>query len=582
MPFLKYFITRNKALVIGTSSLVGLQTLVMLYLPYLIAVMINDGILKQNNQVIINVGIKMLFTLVIETLFGLLSCYFASELASRFGETSRRLMVRKVQKIKVDEVNQFSVASLVTRMGADNVNVQQMIVSFFQMVLPGPLIGIVAIYMTFILSPELALIPFAIVAIYIIILILILFESHPYIEKVQQCLDNMTKIFREYLIGVRIIRAFDQSLVEKKRVDQGFGQYAENNIRINILFAVLSPVAYTLMTLSTAAVLWVGAMLVAQSYVEIGEIAAVLEYSTMSIGMLIVASLVLFQLPKTLASLNRISEVITFTEKVKDVGSAGEQSLLTVKKQVVARFDKVTMSYTKQSQPAIEDISFQLERGKTLAIVGATGDGKTTILKTLLRLNEHSVGEVLLNEQPIGDIALSEVRDFISYVPQKNFLFSGTIRENISFSSPGIASVEVLAAAKVAQAYDFIASEPAGFDTLVEQGGGNFSGGQRQRLAIARSLFKKNAIYLFDDSFSALDYATDLKVRQGIKEALADSAVLIVAQRIHSIIAADSILVLEKGQVVGRGTHEQLLKENKYYQKIAKSQGFLEDINAKK
>lgn len=573
MVFLKYFIKQNKFLVFQTSLIVGIQTLIMLYLPYLIAIMINSGILENNREVIFSVGVKMLLTLVVETIFGLWSCYLGAELASRFGRTSRKLMVRKIQKLKVDEVKQYGVASLVTRMGADNVNVQQMIVSFFQMVLPGPLIGISAIYMTYILSPELVLIPIGTVVLFVIIVALVLFKSIPYIEKVQLRLDKMTKVFREFLMGVRIIRAFDQSDSEEKRVGIAFGDYAENNIRINVLFAVLSPVAYTLMVISMALVLWAGSILVAQSYLEIGIIAAVLEYTGISIAMLIMSSLVLFQLPKATASLSRISEVINHEVTLEDIDKK-EWTLLSARcPKVVASFADVSMSYHNNEENAISGINLTLERGKTLAIVGATGSGKTTIVKNLLRLNERNSGSIKIHGQLIERIPLENLRDYISYVPQRNFLFRGTIKENISFSNKTADMTDVLAAAKVAQAHEFITKGENGYEGYVAQGGTNFSGGQRERLAIARALFKKADIYVFDDSFSALDYATDVKVRQGIQRTLRESAVLIVAQRIQSIIDADEIIVMDKGEIVGSGKHSELLPQNEYYRKIARSQG---------
>lgn len=582
MKFLKQFLYANKGLTLLTSLMIGLQTLVMLYLPYLIAVMINQGILVNDRKMIVAVGLKMLIVLVVETFFGLVSCYLAAELASRFGQSNRKLMVRKIQRMTVDEVGDYGVASLVTRFGADNVNVQQMIVSFFQMVLPGPLIGIVAIYMTYLLSPELALIPLATVVIFVIVLTVVLLESIPYIGNVQRRLDKMTKVFREFLLGVKIIRAFDQSTAERRRVDETFEAFADNNIKINILFAVLSPVAYTLMLVAMSAVIWIGSALVAQNYLGVGEIPAVLEYTGMSIGMLIVASLVLFQLPKSAASLRRISEIVLHEEIQLDRGAGSiDSSVINPRDgevgEVVVRFEDVSMAYEKDGDPSIERISFDLKRGQTLAVVGATGSGKTTIVKTLMRLNDRDSGRLSVVGMEIERMSLKQLREVISYVPQRNYLFSGTIKENIAFEKYASRKKEMIAAAKVAQAYDFITQDPMGFDAPVSQGGTNFSGGQKQRLAIARAVFKPAAIYVFDDSFSALDYATDLKVRQGLKKELSTAAVLIVAQRLQSIVDADDILVMDKGRLVGRGTHQELLAENRYYQLIAKSQGLLQE-----
>lgn len=575
MNYLKQFLKGNKRLVSGATLVVSIQSLLMLYLPYLIAVMINEGIMKNNTTLIFSSGFKMLGVLLLETIFGLYSCYLAAVLASRFGKESREKMFRKVQGLRVDEVNSLGVASLVTRMGIDNVTVQQMIVAFFQMILPGPMIGLLGIYMTYRLSPELTFIPLVIVVIYIVILGVILTKSVPYIQDVQIRLDRMTKVFREFLMGVKIIRSFNKSKEEQKRANEAFGLYTENNIRINLLFSVLSPLAYTLLLFAIAGVLWFGSILVAQEMIGIGDVSAVIEYTTMSIGMLIMSSMVLFQLPKAKASLNRIEEVLLKNETLIEVSNSPETIDGELTYQDIVVFDNVSMAYGADEQLAIEKINLTFRRGETTAIVGATGAGKTSIIKTLLRLNEKNEGRLTINGIEIEDMSLKKLRDLISYVPQRNFLFRGTIQENISFNEDTGDFNSVVEAAKVSQAYEFISQMPLGFETMVSQGGSNFSGGQKQRLALARALFKQADIYIFDDSFSALDAATDAKVRVGIQQVLDQAAVVIIAQRLQSIVTVDKIIVMDKGRIVGEGSHQQLLKDNRQYRLIAKSQGLL-------
>lgn len=575
MNYLKQFLKGNKRLVSGVTLVVSIQSLLMLYLPYLIAVMINEGIMKNNTTLIFSSGFKMLGVLLLETIFGLYSCYLAAVLASRFGKESREKMFRKVQGLRVDEVNSLGVASLVTRMGIDNVTVQQMIVAFFQMILPGPMIGLLGIYMTYRLSPELTFIPLIIVVIYIVILGVILTKSVPYIQDVQIRLDRMTKVFREFLMGVKIIRSFNKSKEEQKRANEAFGLYTENNIRINLLFSVLSPLAYTLLLFAIAGVLWFGSILVAQEMIGIGDVSAVIEYTTMSIGMLIMSSMVLFQLPKAKASLNRIEEVLLKNETLIEVSNSPETIDGELTYQDIVVFDNVSMAYGADEQLAIEKINLTFRRGETTAIVGATGAGKTSIIKTLLRLNEKNEGRLTINGIEIEDMSLKKLRDLISYVPQRNFLFRGTIQENISFNEDTGDFNSVVEAAKVSQAYEFISQMPLGFETMVSQGGSNFSGGQKQRLALARALFKQADIYIFDDSFSALDAATDAKVRVGIQQVLDQAAVVIIAQRLQSIVTVDKIIVMDKGRIVGEGSHQQLLKDNRQYRLIAKSQGLL-------
>lgn len=443
------------------------------------------------------------------------------------------------------------------------------------MILPGPMIGLLGIYMTYRLSPELTFIPLIIVVIYIVILGVILTKSVPYIQDVQIRLDRMTKVFREFLMGVKIIRSFNKSKEEQKRANEAFGLYTENNIRINLLFSVLSPLAYTLLLFAIAGVLWFGSSLVAKEMIGIGDVSAVIEYTTMSIGMLIMSSMVLFQLPKAKASLNRIEEVLLKNETLIEVPNSPETIDGELTYQDIVVFDNVSMAYGADEQLAIEKINLTFRRGETTAIVGATGAGKTSIIKTLLRLNEKNEGRLTINGIEIEDMSLKKLRDLISYVPQRNFLFRGTIQENISFNEDTGDFNSVVEAAKVSQAYEFISQMPLGFETMVSQGGSNFSGGQKQRLALARALFKQADIYIFDDSFSALDAATDAKVRVGIQQALDQAAVVIIAQRLQSIVTVDKIIVMDKGRIVGEGSHQQLLKDNRQYRLIAKSQGLL-------
>ncbi|MFS7156004.1 ABC transporter ATP-binding protein, partial [Carnobacterium maltaromaticum] len=403
-------------------------------------------------------------------------------------------------------------------------------------------------------------------------------KSLPYIQNIQRKMDKMTLVLREFFVGVRIIRAFDNSKREKKRTDDSFEDYAKNNIKINQNFAILTPVAFCLMNLAIILIVWFGSMLVAGNTLQIGSITALIEFTITTIATLIMSALVLFQLPKGIASINRINDIIKVESEIKDqenLLSESDQSKITPIQKL--EYQNINFRYKGAEKRILDTINFSVKAGETLAIVGGTGSGKSSIIKILLRLNNIESGEIKINGTSIHELSLASLRNSISYVPQKAFLFSGTIKENFQFANPAITQEEMEAVAETAQALDFIQSLEKKFDAPVSQGGMNFSGGQKQRLSIARALSKEAGIYIFDDSFSALDYATDAKLRKALDSYLYDRIIIIVAQRLSTIASADKIIVLDDGKIVGTGNHETLLRENKHYQDLARTQGLLKE-----
>ncbi|HAP4450106.1 TPA: ABC transporter ATP-binding protein [Enterococcus faecalis] len=578
MELLKDFTKTNKKLLMLSILFITLNTLTMLIIPFFVSHMINDGILQKNMQVVNSISLQMVAILILGTVAGLIGSYLSASFASKFAQSNRKKMVRNIEKITLDQVDQFGIASLVTRVTNDNANAQQVILTFLQMILPSPIMAIISIFLTAQIYPLLALVPLIAITIFVITTWFTLNKSLPYIQNIQRKMDKMTLVLREFFVGVRIIRAFDNSKREKKRTDDSFEDYAKNNIKINQNFAILTPVAFCLMNLAIILIVWFGSMLVAGNTLQIGSITALIEFTTTTIATLIMSALVLFQLPKGIASINRINDIIKVESEIKDqenLLSESDQSKITPIQKL--EYQNINFRYKGAEKRILDTINFSVKAGETLAIVGGTGSGKSSIIKILLRLNNIESGEIKINGTSIHELSLASLRNSISYVPQKAFLFSGTIKENFQFANPAITQEEMEAVAETAQALDFIQSLEKKFDAPVSQGGMNFSGGQKQRLSIARALSKEAGIYIFDDSFSALDYATDAKLRKALDSYLYDRIIIIVAQRLSTIASADKIIVLDDGKIVGTGNHETLLRENKHYQDLARSQGLLKE-----
>ncbi len=355
--------------------------------------------------------------------------------------------------------------------------------------------------------------------------------------------------------------------------------YTDNYITINKKFDLLSSMAFSLMSVIITLIIFFGARKVLNNTLEIGSITAIVEYSLTTIAALIMSSMVLVQMPKAVVSIDRIEEVLAVTSEIKDKEGLKDNSYyedILKQNPISLTFDNVCFRYKGAEKQILKNISFSIKAGEIFAIVGATGSGKSTIAKVLLRLNDIEDGKILINDYNSLDLPLTCLRNQISYIPQKAHIFSGTIKDNFRFANKNMTDGEMVKISKIAQSYDFIDSLPDKFDSFVAQGGTNFSGGQKQRLSIARALSKDSNIYLFDDSFSALDYATDAKLRKKLKTFLKDKITIIIAQRLNTIADADKIIVLKDGEITGMGTHEELLKNNHEYIELAKSQGILE------
>ncbi len=579
MKILRTYIKENIGILSLGAIFLTLNTFTTLAIPFQISNIINLGIMKKDIDMVYSTSIKMVIILIVGTATGIIANHFVALFATNFTKKNRKLLIRNLESLTVDQVNDFGVASLVTRMGNDNNNAQRLIVAFFQMILPSPIMAVISIFMTIKLSPTLALIPLFTILVFALAIVLTLFKSLPYILKVQKKLDRMTLVLRERFIGAKIIRAFDNSKKERDKFNDVAQEYTDNYIIINKKFALLSPMAFALMSVVITLIIFFGAMKVLNNTLEIGSITAIVEYSLTTIAALIMSSMVLVQNPKAVVSIERIEEVLNVTSEIKDKEELKDNSYyedILKQNPISLTFDNVCFRYKGAEKQILKNISFSVKAGERFAIVGATGSGKSTIAKVLLRLNDIESGRILINGVDALDLPLNCLRNQISYTPQKAYIFSGKIKDNFRFTNKNMTDEEMIKIAKIAQSYDFIDSLPDKFDSFVAQGGINFSGGQKQRISIARALSKDANIYLFDDSFSALDYATDAKLRKELKTFLKDKITIIIAQRLNTIADADKIIVLKDSEITGMGTHQELLESNQEYIELAKSQGILE------
>ncbi|MDT2830645.1 ABC transporter ATP-binding protein [Vagococcus carniphilus] len=569
MTYMKQFLKRNKGLFFLTIIALAFQTIGTLAVPFLIGKLIDTGISSGNQKLVISIGIQMLIVAIIGSLAAVLGSFLSAKLAANYGYEIRKDFYQKTQELSIQKMDSFGVSSLLTRMMNDVTNVQRALMMIFQLILPAPIICVFAIVMTFINSPTLAIIPLISIVIYLVAVFYLLKKGLPLSSSIQQKLDAMVTKLREFFNGINMIRAFDNQETEETKTNHRFKDYADSMIAVNKIFSFLTPVAYLIMGLVFSLIIWVGSLLVGQGQLQIGTVTAIIEYSMQTLGYLIVAAMVLVTLPRSIASLKRIDKVL---ETPSEFVAATNSRNTSVTDDVLVRFDDVTFSYN-DAEPILENISFDILKGKTTAIVGGTGSGKSTVAKLLLNLSDINSGDILVHNRSLSNWKQEDLRQIISYTPQKAFLFSGSIESNLLMGNSHASKNDMDRAIKTAQADSFIFNQKEGYQTAVSQGGSNFSGGQKQRISIARALIKPADLYVFDDSFSALDYQTDAKLRKALKTEMSEQTFLIIAQRLSTIQEADQIIVLDEGKIVGKGTHEVLLSTNKIYQEFAISQG---------
>ena len=573
MKLMKEFIKENKWIVLATTLTICLQIAGTLGVPKLVGKLIDVGIVSGDQQVIKTIGIQMFLVAFIGTIAAIISSYLSALVAAKFGFQVRGLFFKKFQQFSMKNVDKFGSNSLLTRMTNDVDNVQTMIVLFCQLIFPAPIISLFALVMTFSYSVSLAWVTLASIVFYLVVVYFLMKKGTPLSLKIQPKMDRITTTLREFFTGINMIRAFNNQDFEEQRTNQTFKNYAERMSKVNQIFAWITPVAFLLMGVVYASILWFGGNLVAVGTLEIGTVTAVIEYTLLTLAYLMIAAMVLVVIPRSVASLNRLQEVLSEEIEISDPHT--EATIAYHPEKALICFDHVTFQYTETADPVLENVSFVIPKGKTTAIVGATGAGKSTLVKLLLRINEVTAGTISYSGTDIRSLSQQTIRKVISYVPQKAFLFSGTILSNLLMGNAKATTEEIRTALEISQSSEFIDSLPQGIESFVAQGGSNYSGGQKQRMCIARALIKPADVYIFDDSFSALDYKTDAALRAALHAQMSDKTLLIVAQRLSTIMNADNIIVLDEGRIVGQGTHADLLTTNSYYQDFAKSQGIL-------
>ncbi|MGO5137628.1 ABC transporter ATP-binding protein [Clostridium butyricum] len=569
MKYLKLFLKESKGKVGITLIMLLGQSVGTLLIPFLIAGIVDNGILKGDINEIINIGGQMILVLLITTVAAVLGSYYSADLAAVFGYYMRDKIFRKSQELSIHEFDTIGVSSMITRTTSDISNLQQTFGLTLQLIVPAPLIIISSIIMTIHTSFVLALILILSVVIFIIFASLVLKKSIFISKRVQTKLDYINQVIRECITGIRVIRAFGNEKYEEDRAGTAFKSYATDMIKLNKIFAVLNPTIWLIIGLSIASIVWIGGVFSMNGTMEIGQITAVTEYSIITLSYLILATTTSVTLPKMKSCLDRIEEVLEINLEIQDLDM---EKKCTKDNYAVVEFENVSFFYSGAEEPVIRNVSFSCNKGETTAIIGSTGSGKSTIANLILRLHDIDEGEIRINGVDIRCISQKELRDTIGYVPQKAFLFSGTIEDNLKMGYKDATKEDMKRALSISQSDSFVDKLPDGLKSEVSQGGSNFSGGQKQRLSIARALIRLVPIYIFDDSFSALDLKTDSTLRKSLKENMTESAKIIIAQRVSTIMDADQIIVLDEGKLVGVGKHSDLMKSCSVYQAIAKSQ----------
>lgn len=569
MKYLKQFLKEKKGKVVLTLSLLLGQAIGTLLIPFLIANIVDNGILKGDITEILKIGGVMLLVIVITTAVATLGSYYSADLAAGLGYEMRDKLFRKSQELSIHDFDTIGVSSMITRTTSDISNLQQTFGLVLQLIIPAPFLIISSIVMTSNINKTLAVVLIISIIIFIVLAWLIVKKSIFISTRVQKKLDYINQVIRENITGIRVIRAFGNEGYEEDRAGNSFKEYSTDMIKLNKLFAILNPIIWLIIGLSMVVMLWFGGLFSMQGAMEIGQITAVIEYAIITLSYLILATSTSVTLPKMVSCFNRIEEVLEINPEIQDLVTKDE---VINKKDTALSFENVSFYYQGAEEPVIKNLSFSCNEGETIAIIGSTGSGKSTIANLILRLHDISNGNISIKGVNIKNFTQKDLRNKVGYVPQKALLFSGTIESNLRMGNEKATINEIKKALNISQSEAFVKKLPLGLKASVSQGGSNFSGGQKQRLAIGRALVRDAEIYIFDDSFSALDLKTDLALRKSLKENMTKAVKLIIAQRVSTIMDADKILVLDKGELVGFGQHKELMERCSVYQAIAKSQ----------
>ena len=546
----------------------AIQAVAGLYLPTLNSDIINNGIVKQDLGYIWRIGGLMLVVTILQVAFSVIAVYFGSKVAMGFGRDVRRSLFHQVNDFSAREVAQFGAPSLITRITNDVQQVQMLVLMTCTLLLSAPFTSIGGVILAMQQDLGLSRILMFSIPILAVLLGLIIGSMVPSFRKMQERIDRINEILREQLTGIRIVRAFVREPEEKKRFSDANAAVTEVALRGGRLQALMFPTATLIINISSVAVVWFGSDRINAGLMQPGAMIAFLTYLTQILMSVMMATWMAALIPRASVSAERIQEVLNTPTSVV----VSENAITELQQTAVLQFDSVGFHYPGAELPVLDKVSFTVRAGQTLAVIGSTGSGKTTLVSLIPRLFDATSGSVLLDGVDVRDLAPEALWSRVGIVPQKPYLFSGTVASNLVYGKENATEDEMWTALRTAQAEDFVRAMPGGLDAVIAQGGSNVSGGQRQRLAIARALIRHPEIYLFDDSFSALDLATDARLREALAPSVRDAVVVIVAQRVSTIRDADQILVLEDGACVGLGTHDELLATCPTFQEIVESQ----------
>lgn len=540
-----------------------------LYIPTLMADMLNIGVAGGNVDYLIQKGLQMLAISVLSGAGAILGGYACADLSAKIGRDMRNVIYQKSLTLSVFDYRQFGTASITTRTLSDVTQIQQAVIMCIQIILPVPIISAIALYLAFQIDHFMGMILIVAIIAILVFALFIMRKAAPLFQRLQKLLDKMNGVLRENITGVRVIRAFNKEQKEEKRLEDTFSSYADTAIRANRMFANLDGLSFFILNMFVVAVMWLCGGRITGGYMQIGDITALIEYAFLTLFYIMMAQMVILLLPRARTCCARVGELLDYSPEITDaqhitMPKEGEKNVVC--------FQQASFRFADAEENTLEALDFICRRGETTAIIGGTGSGKSTVASLILRFHDVTQGRILFNGVDIKVLPQKVLRERIGYVQQKAWLFSGTVRENLCYGRQNATDEELWQALRTAQAEDFVSKLPKGLDSFVAQGGNNFSGGQKQRLSIARAFVKRPELYIFDDSFSALDFKTDAALRRAMKKDVRDAAVLIIAQRISSIMDADKIVVLDDGKAVGIGTHLQLMDTCPVYREIYESQ----------
>ena len=539
-----------------------------LYLPTLMADIVNQGIMMSDVPYIWHTGGTMLVVSGIDLLCALAAAYFSARVGMGYGRDLRKRVFAHVEGFSLHEFDIIGPPSLITRTTNDITQVQMFTMIMFRMLIMAPIMAIGGVIMALRQDRALTLVLVVVIPVIATVVSITATKALPLFRAIQAKIDKLNLVLREGLTGVRVVRAFNRVLHERDRFDAANKDLTGTYIRVNKIMAVMMPLMMFIMSATTVAITWFGARRIDMGEMKVGNLMAFIQYAMQILFSLLMVSFLFIMLPRASASAGRINEVLALNPSIKDPA----RPLRNGQEHGHIEFRNVTFAYPGAEEPAVRDISFDAKPGEVTAIIGGTGSGKSTLVNLIPRFYDVASGGILVDGIDIRELEQETLRSRLGFVPQKAVLFNDTIANNIRYGREEATDEEVAHAAQTARALEFVLAMPEGFESVVAQGGTNLSGGQKQRLAIARALVRKPEIYVFDDTFSALDFKTDADLRAALKQETAEATVIIVAQRVNTVIDADRIIVLDEGKVVGMGTHRELIQSCQVYREIVSSQ----------